>query len=47
MRVFNKKIRNPDFISDDIYSKKYRDDLVDSDGISAAEAGFMQGYEET
>ncbi|MFH1641874.1 MAG: hypothetical protein ABIC04_03160 [Nanoarchaeota archaeon] len=28
---------------DDIYSDEVREDLMDSDGISAAEEGFMEG----
>ena len=50
MRLTNKRIRQINYvqdIEDDIYSKEYREDLIDSDSISAAEAGFMQGYEET
>lgn len=33
-------------VEDDVYGKNSRDSLVEDEAISAAEDGFMQGYED-
>ncbi len=34
-----------DLDDESIYSEDVREELLDSDGLSPMEAGFMQGYE--
>ena len=49
-KVFSEVLRNLPIEKDndlkDIYEENYIEDMVENDGISAAEAGFMIGYYE-
>jgi hypothetical protein len=41
-----KRVWDEEMENDDIYfNEEYRDSLLDDDEISAAEAGFLEGYE--